>query len=55
MKKLQTKFSALNVDFYGLNLDFLYLRKPAHEDMFTTWLFLTTEWQLQDNLNDQFL
>jgi len=25
------KFSALNVDFKGLSLDFLGLRKPAHE------------------------
>jgi len=25
------KFSALNVDFDGLNLDFLRSRKPAHE------------------------
>ena len=25
------KFSALNVDFDGLSLDFLGLRKPAHE------------------------
>ena len=26
------KFSALNVDFNGLSLDFLCSRKPAHED-----------------------
>jgi len=25
------KFLALNVDFYGLSLDFLGSRKPAHE------------------------
>jgi len=29
--KLQTKFSALNVDFEGPSLDFLGSRKPAHE------------------------
>jgi len=29
--KLHMKFSALNVDFDGLSLDFLCLRKPAHE------------------------
>jgi len=33
MDKLHTKFSALNVDFDGLSLDFLGLRKPAHEDV----------------------
>ena len=27
------QFAALNVDFDGLSLDFLGLRKPAHEDM----------------------
>jgi len=31
MEKLQTKFSALNVDFDGPSLDFLGSRKPAHE------------------------
>jgi len=31
MEKLHMKFSALNVDFDGPNLDFLGLRKPAHE------------------------
>jgi len=33
MEKLHRpmKFSALNVDFDGPNLDFLGLRKPAHE------------------------
>jgi len=29
--KLRTKFSALNVDFDGLSLDFPGSRKPAHE------------------------
>jgi len=29
--KLHSKFSALNVDFNGLSLDFLGSRKPAHE------------------------
>ena len=28
--KLHMKFSALNVDFDGLSLDFLGSRKPAH-------------------------
>ena len=27
------KFSALNIDFDGPGLDFLRLRKPAHEDI----------------------
>jgi len=31
MDKLHMKFSALNVDFDGLKLDFLGSRKPAHE------------------------
>ena len=31
MGKLQKKFLALNVDFDGISLDFLGLRKPAHE------------------------
>jgi len=31
MEKLHKKFSALNVDFDGLSLDFLGSRKPAHE------------------------
>jgi len=31
MEKLHTKFSALNVNFDGPNLDFLGSRKPAHE------------------------
>jgi len=31
MGKLHMKFSALNVDFDGLSLDFLGSRKPAHE------------------------
>jgi len=31
MEKLHMKFLALNVDFYRLRLDFLGLRKPAHE------------------------
>jgi len=31
MKKLHTKFSALNADFDGLSLDFSGSRKPAHE------------------------
>jgi len=31
MDKLRMKFSALNVDFDGPSLDFLGLRKPAHE------------------------
>jgi len=31
MDKLRTKFSALNVDFDDPSLDFLGLRKPAHE------------------------
>jgi len=31
MTKLRMKFSALNVDFDGLSLDFLGSRKPAHE------------------------
>jgi len=30
-EKLHLKFSALNVDFDGLSLDFLGSRKPAHE------------------------
>jgi len=29
--KLRMKYSALNVDFNGLSLDFLGSRKPAHE------------------------
>jgi len=29
--KLRMKFSALNVDFDGLSLDFLGSMKPAHE------------------------
>jgi len=31
IEKLSVKFLALNVDFDGLSLDFLGLRKPAHE------------------------
>ena len=31
MKKLHTKFSALNVDFDGPSLDFLGSRKAVHE------------------------
>jgi len=31
MEKLRMKFSALNVDFDGLSLNFLGSRKPAHE------------------------
>jgi len=31
MEKLHMKFSALNLDFYGVSLDFLGSRKPAHE------------------------
>jgi len=31
MEKLHMKFLALNVDFDGPSLDFLGLRKPAHE------------------------
>jgi len=31
MDKLRMKFLALNVDFDGTSLDFLVLRKPAHE------------------------
>jgi len=31
MDKLHMKFSALNVDFNGLSLDFLGSRKPEHE------------------------
>jgi len=31
MQKLHIKFLALNVDFDGSILDFLGLRKPAHE------------------------
>ena len=31
MEKLHMKFSALNVDFKGLSLNFLGSRKPAHE------------------------
>ena len=31
MEKLRMKFSALNVDFDSLSLDFLGSRKPAHE------------------------
>jgi len=31
INKLRMKFSALNVDFDGLSLDFLGSRKPAHE------------------------
>jgi len=31
MDKLHMKFSALNVDFDGISLDFLGSRKPAHE------------------------
>jgi len=30
-EKVHMKFSALNVDFDGPNLDFLGSRKPAHE------------------------
>ena len=33
MEKLHMKFSALNVDFDSLSLDFLGLRKPAHESI----------------------
>jgi len=33
MKKLYTKFSALNVDFDGPSLDFLGSRKSAHESI----------------------
>jgi len=33
MDKLRIKFSALNVDFNGSSLDFLGLRKPAHESI----------------------
>jgi len=33
MNKLRMKFSALNVDFDGLSLDFLGARKPAHESI----------------------
>jgi len=31
IEKLHIKFSALNVDFDGLSLVFLSLRKPAHD------------------------
>ena len=31
MEKLHMKFSALNVDFDSLSLDFLGSRKPAHD------------------------
>ena len=31
MDKIHTKFSALSVDFDGLSLNFVGLRKPAHE------------------------
>jgi len=31
MEKLCMKFSALNIDFNDLSLDFLCSRKPAHE------------------------
>jgi len=31
MEKLRLKFSALNINFEGLSLDFLSSRKPAHE------------------------
>jgi len=31
MEKLHVKFSALNIYFDGPSLDFLGLRKPAHE------------------------
>jgi len=31
MDKLHMEFSALNVDFDGLSLDFLGSRKPVHE------------------------
>jgi len=31
MDKLHVKFSALNVDFDGLSLDYLSSRKPAHK------------------------
>jgi len=33
MDKLHIKFLALNVDFDGPSLDFLGLRKPAHESI----------------------
>jgi len=33
MEKLHIKFSALNVDFDSLSLDFLSSRKPAHESI----------------------
>jgi len=33
IETLHWKFSALNVDFNGLSLDFLDSRKPAHEDI----------------------
>jgi len=31
MDKLHMKFLTLNVDFDGLSIDFLGLKKPAHE------------------------
>jgi len=33
MDKLHMKFSALNVDFDGPSLNFLGLKKSAHEDI----------------------
>ena len=33
MDKLCTKFSTLNIDFDGPNLDFLSSKKPAHEGL----------------------
>jgi len=45
MKKLRTKFSALNVDFDGLSLDFLSLKKPAHEGIKSgTTAKIATKW-----------
>jgi len=44
MNKLCMKFSALNVDFDGLSLDFLGSKKPAHKG--------SKEWLLRKNQNE---
>jgi len=44
MDKLHMKFSVLNIDFDGLSLVLLDLRKPAHEDI--------KKWYLRKNHNE---
>jgi len=46
MDKLLMNFSALNVYFDGPSLDFLGLRKPAHEGIKERYLVkVVTKWQ----------